>query len=239
MSDIITVTGVVATPPRVTTVAGDLKIASFRLASGQRRFDKGRGRWVESDTNWYTITAFRQLAVNVGHSVLKGDRIVAKGRLRIKEWTSDGRKGTTIDVEADAVGHDLAWGTTAFTRVSLAAAAQAQEPTDSFAPQAGFASLPGDAWTTPLAPVGTGVHEGIDVHEGSAAHDGSGAEGGYGVAAEAAQLDAAHLDAPYDDDAEDSPDGGDRGRNDDDDGDDDDDSFPLQPSFSAVESTPF
>jgi len=234
MSDIITVTGVVATPPRVTTVAGDLKIASFRLASGQRRFDKGRGRWVEADTNWYTITAFRQLAVNVGHSVLKGDRIVAKGRLRIKEWTSDGRKGTTIDVEADAVGHDLAWGTTAFTRVSLAAAAQAQEPTDSFAPQAGFASLPGDAWTTPLAPVGS------DAHGGSDAHAGGVAEGGYGLAAEAAQLDPAHLDAPYDDDAEDSADGGGRGRNEGDDGDDDDDdSFPLQPSFSAVESTPF
>ena len=49
MSDIITVTGVVATPPRVSTVAGDLKITSFRLASGQRRFDKGRNRWVDAE----------------------------------------------------------------------------------------------------------------------------------------------------------------------------------------------
>ena len=152
MSDIITVTGVVATPPRVTTVAGDLKITSFRLASGQRRFDKGRNRWVDADTNWYTITAFRQLAVNVGHSVLKGDRVVATGRLRIKEWTNEGRTGTTIDLEADAVGHDLTWGTTAFIRVPKTPAAPVQEAVESPA-ENGFGAPAVVAWSVPLTPV--------------------------------------------------------------------------------------
>ena len=163
MSDIITVTGVVATPPRVSTVAGDLKITSFRLASGQRRFDKGRNRWVDADTNWYTITTFRQLAVNVGHSVLKGDRVVATGRLRIKEWTNEGRTGTTIDVEADAVGHDLTWGTTAFTRVAMTSSAPVQEAVESPIAEAGFGAGAADAWSVPLTPVTFDERDGAGV----------------------------------------------------------------------------
>jgi len=212
MSDNITVTGVVATPPRTTVVAGDLTITSFRLASGQRRFDKGRNRWVDADTNWYTVTAFRQLAVNVGHSVLKGDRVVATGRLRIKEWSNDERKGTTIDVEADAVGHDLAWGTTAFTRVQLSQTAQPQEGQSTAEP--GFPSPAADAWGAPLAPLGFTDSEGHA--SGSAA---SGDEGSNGAGDGDDAVDGDGWGGGDDDEREDSP--------------------VLQPSFSAADTTPF
>ena len=185
MSDIITVTGVVATPPRVSTVAGDLKITSFRLASGQRRFDKGRNRWVDADTNWYTITTFRQLAVNVGHSVLKGDRVVATGRLRIKEWTNEGRTGTTIDVEADAVGHDLTWGTTAFTRVAMTSSAPVQEAVESPIAEAGFGAPAADAWSVPLTPLTFDEQDGAGI-------------GGYGE--EGSDGGAEHADVDEQDD---------------------------------------
>ena len=212
MSDNITVTGVVATPPRTTVVAGDLTITSFRLASGQRRFDKGRNRWVDADTNWYTVTAFRQLAVNVGHSVLKGDRVVATGRLRIKEWSNDERKGTTIDVEADAVGHDLAWGTTAFTRVQLSQTAQPQEGQSTVEP--GFPSSAADAWGAPLTPLGFADAEG---HASGVAAGGDGGSNGTGDGDDAGDGDG--WGGGDDDDREDSP--------------------ALQPSFSAADTTPF
>ncbi|WP_222706790.1 single-stranded DNA-binding protein [Lacisediminihabitans profunda] len=116
MTDTITLTGLVATTPRHLVTTEGLSITSFRLASTQRRFDRSRDRWVDGDTNWYTITCFRQLAVNVSGSVLKGDRVVVTGRLRIRDWTSGEKAGTNIEVDADAVGHDLAWGTTTFSR---------------------------------------------------------------------------------------------------------------------------
>ncbi|GGF39618.1 single-stranded DNA-binding protein [Subtercola lobariae] len=116
MPDTISLTGVVATTPRHITTAEGLDITSFRLASSQRRFDKVHNSWADVGTNWYTITAFRQLAANMATSLNKGDRVVASGRLRIREWVNGDKNGLNIEVEAEAVGHDLSWGSAAFTR---------------------------------------------------------------------------------------------------------------------------
>lgn len=116
MPDSITLTGLVATTPRSLMTNEGLAITSFRLASSQRRYDRSQNKWLDGDTNWYTVTSFRQLASNAATSVKKGDRVVVSGRLRIRDWASGDRAGTTIEVEADAVGHDLAWGGSVFTR---------------------------------------------------------------------------------------------------------------------------
>lgn len=112
----ITLTGLVATQPKHLVTSEGLSITSFRLASTQRRFDRSQERWIDGDTNWYTITTFRQLAINVVGSVHKGDRVIATGRLRIRDWTTGEKAGTNIEVDADAVGPDLLWGTAVFTR---------------------------------------------------------------------------------------------------------------------------
>ena len=116
MSDHLTITGLVATPPRHIVTSEGLPITSFRLASTQRRFDRSQDKWIDGETNWYTITAFRQLAIHAASSIEKGQRIVLSGRLRIRDWENGDRTGTTVDIEADALGHDLAWGTSTFTR---------------------------------------------------------------------------------------------------------------------------
>jgi len=116
MTDNITITGLVATIPRNIVTSEALSISSFRLASAQRRFDRTAERWIDVDTNWYTITAFRQLGDNCACSIEKGDRVIVTGRLRIREWENGERTGTTIDIEADAIGHDLSWGTSRFSR---------------------------------------------------------------------------------------------------------------------------
>lgn len=135
MTDTITLTGLVATAPRHLVTSEGLTITTFRLASAQRRFDRSQERWIDGETNWYTITAFRQLAINSAGSVHKGERVVVTGRLRIREWENGERAGTNIDVEADALGHDLTWGTASFVRsISASAATTAaagDEATDS------------------------------------------------------------------------------------------------------------
>jgi single-strand DNA-binding protein len=123
MTDTITLTGLVATTPRHLITGEGLPITSFRLASTQRRFDRSKEKWVDGETNWYTVTTFRQLAINLAGSVSKGDRIVTTGRLRIRDWENGERAGTNIEVEADAVGHDLSWGTSSFSRTIVVAAA--------------------------------------------------------------------------------------------------------------------
>lgn len=127
MPDIITITGLVATDPRHILTSEGLAITSFRLASAQRRFDRSQERWIDGETNWYTITSFRQLALNCATSIMKGQRVVVTGRLRIREWDNGERVGTTVDVEAEAVGHDLSWGTASFSRSIVSSSAPAAE----------------------------------------------------------------------------------------------------------------
>jgi single-strand DNA-binding protein len=132
MSDTITVTGLVATAPRHLVTSEGLPITSFRLASTQRRFDRSQEKWIDAETNWYTISTFRQLAINAAGSIAKGDRVVATGRLRIREWENGDRTGTNIEIEADAMGHDLTWGSSAFSRTisSTTAATSTDAPAE-------------------------------------------------------------------------------------------------------------
>ena len=76
MTDTITVTGVVGSDPRVHVTSQGLTITSFRLASTRRYFDRTKGAWEDGETNWYTVSGFRQLASNAVASVHKGDRVV-------------------------------------------------------------------------------------------------------------------------------------------------------------------
>jgi len=114
--DSITVTGNVATEPEFKRTQNGLGITSFRVASGQRRFDRQSERWIDAGTNWYTVSVFRGLADHAFASLHKGDRVILTGRLRQREWDTGEKHGTALDIEADAIGHDLLWGTTTFLK---------------------------------------------------------------------------------------------------------------------------
>ena len=73
------------------------------------------------------MTCFRQLAINVVGSIAKGQRIVVVGRLRVRDWENGDRAGTTVEIDADALGHDLAWGSAVFTRSVAAMVASGAE----------------------------------------------------------------------------------------------------------------
>jgi single-strand DNA-binding protein len=119
MSESFTVSGLVATTPRHLVTQEGLPITSFRLASSKRRFDRTKKTWVDGETNWFTINSFRQLAINSASSISKGDRIVVSGRLKVRDWDNGERSGTSIEIEADCLGHDLVWGTSEFSRTVL------------------------------------------------------------------------------------------------------------------------
>ncbi|MHA7140837.1 single-stranded DNA-binding protein [Arthrobacter sp. Sr33] len=119
MSDNITVRGYVATDVKSGVAVSGLAYASFRMCSTERRFDRNTSSWADGQTNWYAVSMFRQLATNAGVSIKKGDKVVVSGRLRIRPWIrEDGRTGTSVDIDAETVGHDLMWGTAHFHRTS-------------------------------------------------------------------------------------------------------------------------
>jgi single-strand DNA-binding protein len=119
MSELVTVAGLVATTPRHLVTQDGLPITSFRLAASHRKFDRALNKWIDGETNWFTVTAFRQLAINVAGSISKGERILVTGKLRVRDWDNGERAGTSVEIEADSMGHDLCWGNAAFTRTVL------------------------------------------------------------------------------------------------------------------------
>ena len=168
MSDHITLVGnIVGDIEQRATRAGG-SVAAFRLAVGERRLDKERGEWVDAHTNYYSISVFGELGANALRSLRKGERVVLSGRLRLREWETETKRGVSADVVADAIGHDLRWGTTRLDRTpkpgGQAEAAPASPADDSGSAGAARQDAAEEsAWSVPGAsrePVGVGTGAG-------------------------------------------------------------------------------
>lgn len=117
MTDSITVTGIVGTDPTQKVTGDGLVITSFRLASTRRYFDRAKGTWENAETNWFSVSAFRQLARNASLSVRKGQHVIVQGRLRVRAWETGTKSGKSVEIDADAIGHDMAWCVSTYARM--------------------------------------------------------------------------------------------------------------------------
>ncbi|TFD60645.1 single-stranded DNA-binding protein [Cryobacterium sp. Hh7] len=130
MSDHITISGVIGTDPSVTFGKNGTPITSFRLASRQSHHDQAKDEWIVDESCWYSVKTFRQLATNAGKSLNKGEHIVVTGRLVVRKWTNAEKSGTSVEIIADSVGHDLTW----YTTTPVRSAAPSRTSTDQAEP---------------------------------------------------------------------------------------------------------
>lgn len=121
MNDTVTILGRVGGDPNRSETTTGVPVVNFRVASPQRRFDQKTQTWIETGTNWYNVSAFRQLAEHAKSSLHSGDGVIVTGRLKLREWESGGRKGLSADIDADAIGHDLRWGASAYVKARSSA----------------------------------------------------------------------------------------------------------------------
>ncbi|HEY5836309.1 single-stranded DNA-binding protein [Streptomyces sp.] len=131
---LVTVVGNVATEPETQVTATGVAVTRFRLATTTRRWDSERGAWTDGATSFYTVRAWRNLAGNIKESVGLGEPLVVQGRLRIREDEKDGRRYLSAEIEAVALGHDLARGVARFTRGYPTSVATRPEPAGSAPP---------------------------------------------------------------------------------------------------------
>lgn len=116
----VSISGIVATKPRSRLVDNRTPVTSFRLVQTPRRFDGASQRWVDGRPVWVTVTCWRALALNTAVSVFQKDLVVVRGRLRTPQWQSEAGRRTEVEIEADAIGHNLRFGTSRFSKVSRA-----------------------------------------------------------------------------------------------------------------------
>ncbi|SMF04889.1 single-stranded DNA-binding protein [Streptomyces sp. Amel2xC10] len=109
--------GNVATQPVYRELAAGPS-ARFRLAVTSRYWDREKSEWTDGHTNFFTVWANRQLATHAQASLNVGDPVIVQGRLKVRTEVREGQQQswTSADIDAVAIGHDLARGTSAFRR---------------------------------------------------------------------------------------------------------------------------
>ena len=129
MNDIITtVIGNAVTDVSLRVTSTGASVASFRIASNSRRFDKSTNSWIDQEPSYLSITAWSQLAENVALSVHKGQGLVVTGKLKVRQWQDADKSGTNVEIDATAIGHDLNRGTSEFTKVKRVSEFYEQDP---------------------------------------------------------------------------------------------------------------
>jgi single-strand DNA-binding protein len=104
----VTVVGNLVAEPRLAFTKDGQAVASFRIASTPRRFDRTAGEWKDGDTLFTSVTCWRALAENVSASLKKGASVIVLGRLSVRPYeTRDGDKRVSVDIDAVAIGPDL------------------------------------------------------------------------------------------------------------------------------------
>jgi single-strand DNA-binding protein len=114
----VTVSGNVVGDPVVRATRANVPFLTFRVASNVRRVDYKTGEYIDAGTNFVNVTAFRALGVNLSNSLKKGEPVIVYGRMRINQWVNGERSGTTVEIDAYNVGHDLNFGQTKYVKVT-------------------------------------------------------------------------------------------------------------------------
>jgi len=105
----VTVVGTLVSDMRPRRVGPDgTLVLNFRVACNERRFDSASESWVDGESLYLSASCWRRLAENAA-SLVKGDPVIVRGKLRTREWiTEQGERRSVVELEASAIGPDLA-----------------------------------------------------------------------------------------------------------------------------------
>ncbi|MDI6102022.1 single-stranded DNA-binding protein [Actinoplanes sp. NEAU-A12] len=141
-TNIVVVGNVLTAPEWRRTSNNNALVANFRIASTARRYDRETGRWVDGNSLRVRVSAWRKLAEGVASSITVGDPVVVYGRIYTRDWIDDDNNNrVSYEMEAFAIGHDLARGRARFYRSKPAAGNSMIEGPDSDAIVGGETSV--------------------------------------------------------------------------------------------------
>jgi len=143
----IDLAGFVASEPSFKRLDNGTSTAKLRVAYTERRFNRETGEWGDGPTSFVTVLCWRTLADNVAVCLRKGEPVLVRGRLRVREYQdTEGRPRSVTEVDASSIGHDLSRGVAHFSRARRAPGETAAENAEA---QAGPASQDGEEPASP------------------------------------------------------------------------------------------
>ena len=122
MNDVVvTINGNVLTDVTIRETKGGHDVASFRLVSTPRRYDRATGQWIDGSPSYFSVSCWRQLARNVSASIRKGMPVIVHGRMTQRPYDREvgGEivRSYSLDLDAKIVGPDLNRGVASFGRL--------------------------------------------------------------------------------------------------------------------------
>ena len=115
----VTIVGNLTGDPELRYTAAGAAVASFRIASTPRHFNKQTNDWEDGEGLFLTCNIWRDQAESVTESLAKGMRVIVNGNLRQRSYeTREGEKRTVYEVEVEEVGPSLKWATARVTRTA-------------------------------------------------------------------------------------------------------------------------
>jgi single-strand DNA-binding protein len=114
----ITLRGYLTAEPRLyQKTATAIPVTEIRVGSTPRRLNRETGEWQDAPTSYFTVKCWRRLAINAASSLHKGEMVIIRGRFYANTWVdSQQQTRTRLEIEADSLGHDLAYGWSHFLR---------------------------------------------------------------------------------------------------------------------------
>jgi single-strand DNA-binding protein len=113
----VTLTGYVALEPKLWfTKQAHTPVVNLRVGMTPRRLNASTGEWKDGPSSFFTVNCWRKLALNVSASMHKGDPVIIRGQLRMRSWNDNGKARSAVEIEAESVGHDVAYGFSHFMR---------------------------------------------------------------------------------------------------------------------------
>ena len=116
MDNAVTVVGNITRDPELRYTPSGQAVVKLGLAVNRRWQNRQTSEW-EEQVSFFNVTAWAQLAENVGECLTKGMRVVVTGRLEQRSWeTPDGEKKSAVDIVADEIAPSLKWATAKIER---------------------------------------------------------------------------------------------------------------------------
>ena len=108
MSTPLTLTGRLTADPELRFTPAGKAVAGFTVVTSRNRKNRDTDQWEESETSFWRVTAWDQLAENIAESLSKGDAVIVVGRAFQDSYKDrDGNERQSMKVEAYNVGPDL------------------------------------------------------------------------------------------------------------------------------------
>jgi single-strand DNA-binding protein len=119
----VTMIGNLVGDPELRYTPSGQAVATFRLASTPRAYDRQSNEWKDGESLFMSVTVWRQAAENTAESLQRGMRVIVNGRLKQRSYeTKEGEKRTVYEIEAEDVGPSLRNASAKVTRAERSGA---------------------------------------------------------------------------------------------------------------------